>query len=357
MSGAPRANDFTRITATFEDARRRAGTRHEAVYSMAGALVRMNIAGSELAQGVDQALAHLRCDDSAEPPGLTIDLWDAQATGVAAVVLDDDRPDSQTWRIGQGTVTASPDSRFIRHMLDRTVVCLDRKAQRIVGWYASAADVSLHQRGKPLQMLLAVWASDRGLVAVHAACIARKGAGVLLPGRSGAGKSTAALACLHAGFDSLGDDWIGIGAVAHGAAPAYGLYSSTYLQPVHATRFPRITSRIVAPNDPDTEKALLFLTDAFPRQMRGDTTLRALALPRIIAGTAAHVRPAAKRDALLTLIPSTVFEMYPRVGRAGIDRLTQLVEELPAYWLEMGSDLDAIPRCVGEILASVGVPR
>ena len=40
-------------------------------------------------------------------------------------------------------------------------------------------------------MLLALWASDRGLHPMHAGLIGRAQRGVLLPGRTGSGKSTA----------------------------------------------------------------------------------------------------------------------------------------------------------------------
>jgi len=48
--------------------------------------------------------------------------------------------------------------------------------------------------------------SQRYLTAIHAACIARQGSGILLSGVSGAGKSTLAFACARAGFDYVADD-------------------------------------------------------------------------------------------------------------------------------------------------------
>lgn len=46
----------------------------------------------------------------------------------------------------------------------------------------------------------------QGLVPLHAACVGRKGRGVLLMGPSGAGKSTVALQCLLHGLDFLAED-------------------------------------------------------------------------------------------------------------------------------------------------------
>jgi len=46
----------------------------------------------------------------------------------------------------------------------------------------------------------------RGLVPLHAACVGRRGRGVLLMGASGSGKSTVSLLCLLAGFEFLSED-------------------------------------------------------------------------------------------------------------------------------------------------------
>jgi len=54
---------------------------------------------------------------------------------------------------------------------------------------------------------------------------------------------------------------------------------------------------------------------------------------------------------LRMLAPSTIVTMRPRGGRESFEQLVQLVERLPAYWLQIGSRLDDIPRCVSEILA------
>ena len=52
--------------------------------------------------------------------------------------------------------------------------------------------------------------TQRYVVSLHAACVARTGAGILLCGSSGAGKSTLSVACARAGFTFLSDDctWI-----------------------------------------------------------------------------------------------------------------------------------------------------
>ncbi|MEI9973431.1 MAG: hypothetical protein WDO73_16135 [Ignavibacteriota bacterium] len=55
--------------------------------------------------------------------------------------------------------------------------------------------------------------TQRYVVSLHAACVARDGAGILLCGRSGAGKSTLSVAASRAGFTFLSDDctWVRTG--------------------------------------------------------------------------------------------------------------------------------------------------
>ena len=55
--------------------------------------------------------------------------------------------------------------------------------------------------------------TQRYVVSLHAACVARDGAGILLCGKSGCGKSTLSFACARAGFTYVSDDctWLLLG--------------------------------------------------------------------------------------------------------------------------------------------------
>jgi hypothetical protein len=89
----------------------------------------------------------------------------------------------------------------------------------------------------------------------HAAFVARNGRGVVRPGASRSGKSTVALACLRAGFDYLGDDWIGVEPTAAGGFAGHGLYSSAFLGSDHARWFPEF-ARHALPREPGEDKSL-----------------------------------------------------------------------------------------------------
>jgi hypothetical protein len=348
---------FGRVEMGFDQARRHApGSYRETHYVFAGKSVRMRIVGDTLATHVEAPLSHLRAADPAAPPQLTIDLWDVHETAVSGLPAMVSHAAGKTWDLLHDVFAASPDGRIVSHELRGSVTWLDRQTQSIVGWYANGGDLSLHQRAKPLQLLLALWANDRGLQAVHAGLVARNGRGVLIPGSSGSGKSTAALACLGAGYTYLGDDWIAIGRAADGSILGHGLYSSAFLEAAHATRFDLLRAHTLAPKHASDTKSLVLLSHLFPQRLGDSTTLCALALPRISDTRATRCLPASKKEALLKLLPSSIFTMRPRPDRAGAERLAAIVDHLPAFWLEIGVDLSAIPQRMDEILANVG-PR
>ncbi len=78
---------------------------------------------------------------------------------------------------------------------------------------ATAADHSF-LRWFYLESMAYMLLTQRYVVSVHAACVESRGAGILLCGRSGAGKSTVAFACAQAGFTYVSDDctWMLTGA-------------------------------------------------------------------------------------------------------------------------------------------------
>lgn len=321
-------------------------------HRFAAAEVRFRVAGETLCQHIEAPFAHLRVPPSAAAPALAIDLWDVRETGVAGLEADAAHAVGREWDLGDAPLASSPDARFVSYGAGGGVAWFDREAPRIVGWYQDGTRLSLHQRGRPLQMLLALWASDRGLQPVHAALVARDGRGVLIAGRSGAGKSTVALACLEAGYTYLGDDWAAI-ETSGASAIGYGLYGSAFLEAEHARRFARVHAGFVRPSERDA-KSFVLLSRSFPERLGTSARVVALALPRLVDVGPSSFRPASKKEALLAMVPSSILTMQPRGGREGVGRLAGLVRDLPAYCLDVGRSIEGIAPCIEALLAAAG---
>ncbi|HEY6599696.1 MAG TPA: hypothetical protein VIZ30_10295, partial [Pseudomonadales bacterium] len=159
------------------------------------------------------------------------------------------------------------------------------------------------------------------------------------------------ISCLRAGMGYLGDDFIGLG-VEDGRFVGHGLYASCLLNVQHIKRFPDLQPLGHAPNYDFEEKFVLYLTEAYPACLRQRVTIDALMLPRVVDAEQTTFRPATKAATLMAIAPTSVM-LLPRPNREAFERLTQLVQSTPSYWLELGRRVDLIPAAVQALVESL----
>jgi hypothetical protein len=314
-----------------------AGTVETSDLRLAGRPVRMRVAGQGLARSLARPLAHLAAP--ANGADLTIELWDAEETGVPSPLAP--RAD--------GAVAASPNGRYLVYEQPYSVIALDRAGGRLVGCVESRWRLPDIERARPLNVPLTIWCGDRDVHVIHAGLVARRGHGVLLAGMAEAGKSTTALVCAGAGFEFLADDCVALSHVPAGEFEGHSLYGSVSLEPGHLARFPPAVRAGTDGASPGDEKALLFLAEA-----RRVVPVRAVALPRIVDQAGSGAALARKSDALLRLAPGSLIKraVSPRTCMRAMARL---VDQVPSYWLDLDPDLDAIPPRVDALLAEAGL--
>ncbi|NOZ77748.1 MAG: hypothetical protein GXP48_00945 [Acidobacteria bacterium] len=332
--------------------------RHELTIELGGTTARVAVAGDRLASRLLPALAHLKIPDTAarsSTAGLTVELWDRSATGVDPP-FDDLAEVLPTGRsFGFGLLGEAPGEGLVGYQTPAACTILDRALPAMVGWVSDVECLSPFEIGKPLQPLLFAFFLDRDIVPVHAALVAREGRGFLLGGPGGSGKSTCALSCLHAGFDFLGDDYIGLEHTADGFFRGHSFYSTSWLEPGHARRLPWLLSHIESMGIATDEKHLVHLHAIAPGRFVASAKIDFLLLPVFRgqeAGTAARpVRPA---EAVLRLAPSSILQLPLNAPEPTLDRLAALAPTVPCYALELGTDLSGIPHCLGGLLARHG---
>jgi hypothetical protein len=324
------AEAFTRAVASLPSVEERWVT-------VAGRPVRVRVAGLTLAAQLANAWPH-----AAEPPAdgtaaLTVDLWDEDATGVG---------------IPGGAVSDllhSRDGRFVHHGLAHVASWLDRAGPRLVACFVAPAARHPARFYQPFGPLLAMWLADVQAPAIHAGAVSIDGGGIVLTGRAGAGKSTAAISCLLAGCDYLGDDFVAITEEHDGTARVHGVYGMAHVVASQVDRFPALPARFLHTPDVDGGKAVVDLAGAFPGRVVPEATIRAIVLPRILAGATTRVRPASKVDAMIAMAPASLFMRGAATPRA-FHSMARLIERVPAYWLEMGPDLTTIPAVLRPLM-------
>jgi hypothetical protein len=316
---------------------------------IAGLRLRVEVVGTDLAATMRRAFSHLILPAAGAQPDLTISVWDETATGVK--VPGQFSPERRRNDDVEIILKISADGRYVCEQRDLSVSWLDTVSNRIVGCVSSAHYQYLDERARPYHKLISAWLDERGIQFVHAGLIGSGDTGVLFVGNGGAGKSTSSVACLRAGLGYLGDDFVGI-ENNEGSYTGHGLFSSCLLNVDHLHRFPDLKRHAVPAHQDFEDKSILYLADVYPETLRRSVPIAAVMLPRVVRREETTYRRASKAEALFAIAPTSVM-FLPRPSHKAFDRVAELVERVPAYWLELGSNVDRIPDAVRALAAEV----
>ena len=333
------------MRASFQDALARKGPIERDVL-IADHLVRLRFAGAELVDAFEPPLAHLlvsgRRARRAEPHGASLD---AASTGTHPIPL----PPGARHAGDSGIRYHGEDGSVVVHVADATMSVVDAGARAAWHYVPDATVLLWHQKAAPLRAVVHAWAGGHGLVVVHAAAVGRPEGGVLIVGTAGSGKSTTSLACLRAGFGFAGDDYV---LVDPDRPFVHSLYSSAKLEWSHLDRHPELFGAANARTD---AKALAFLAHDVPEQIVSGFEVLAVVLPRVGDHDDTRAVATTAANALLRLAPSTILQT-PGRSQSALGSMARLVQELPAFQLELGTDLSTIPEALDAVIRDTRGP-
>lgn len=234
--------------------------------------------------------------------------------------------------VGAENVSARWEKRdgsgYIANYIRRGFLCADhRKKVFYCCDDSDGGDSMLYMHA--MHMVFYQWASGEGLMMFHAAAIGAGGRGALVAGRSGAGKSTLSAACMLAGMDVVGDDYVIL--TGDGAYRAMPLYSSVCLNPdIYGLLRPAMRVLEIAPSGK-------YALDASGYLYPGELEIGCLLAIEQGSG-APQITAVPSGPAITRLVHSTVIQ-------AGFGRDTERVREmavrlsgLPAYQFRQGED-------------------
>lgn len=313
----------------------------ETDYRIAGYRVRLRIAGVKLAADLDRALGHLRVTGSGDP-ALTIEFWDDEEVGPAG---------REYWHRDvdeYGAVALADNARYVLNRRRSSVMLLDRQENRITGYIRRRGMLYLDERARPFHRLLSIWLDDRDIQFLHAALSVVEGHGLLFVGKGGSGKSTSSVACFLAGFQYLSDDLLALARAEKGRLVGHSLYATCLLEPDHLKRFPALVPIARGPNLDSEEKSVFFLADHPGAQFAADTAIAAVILPRVVDRPETTYRRAKPMEAMLALAPTSIM-ILPGAAPSSLDKVSDLVTSVPAFWLELGHDVGDIAPTVRKI--------
>jgi hypothetical protein len=336
-------SDLEGIAETFPRAAKTAGTV-ERRFEIAGEPVTLRFAGNALVALLTRAFAHLAVSGEAEPK-LVVNLWDAESTGAHPPSLPSVPADAP---FGAFYHYAEPPYRFLYQPGPGALSMLDTEHGEAWYWIASAESLSHWECAAPARHILQWFLGSTGRQQVHGGAVGTPQGGVLLVGKGGSGKSTASLSTLDSELLYAGDDYV---AVELGGEPrVHSLYSSGKVDPGHLPRLPHLERAVSNDDKLDSEKAVVYVHEHWPERTSRGFPLRAVFIPRVVATRAEPLMTGASRAAALAaLAPSTIFQLHPS-GQEALAAMARVVEQVPTYVLELGSDIHAIPRVISAFL-------
>lgn len=344
---ATAAAPFTaHLEAAFLEARRRVPPE-ELAFRIGGHQVRLQFAGLGAVPSIAPAFAHLGTAHSASPD-LTVHIWDSASTGAPSPPLPDFHADSP---LGAFYFFEDPPARGVYQPGIQALSAVDLVSSNAWYWVADPEALPYWERASPIRQILHWWMATRGQQQVHGGAVGRPDGGVLLVGRGGSGKSTCALASLTSTLRYAGDDYT---AVSLEPRPwVHSLFSTGKVDPDNLRRVPHLESALSNPESLATEKAVVFVDQHFPDRPIEGFPLMAIVLPTITGGRNTRVVPTSRATALAAVAPSTVFQLHT-AGSQVLRYMTDLVGRVPAYVLELGTDVSATPNVILSLLDDLG---
>jgi hypothetical protein len=328
-------------------------------YLIAGRRVRLRAAHPDLMRRLSRTFTHLETAANTEPE-LTIHLWDSVVCDAVPPPIPDVEGEQAPGaffyysdeRIRAGfQLGTSGDARVntvYPHAPTPALSVLDSDRDEAWYWAADATRIPYWEEATPVRFILDWWFGDRGLHQVHAGAVGTSEGGVLLTGKSGSGKSTSTMSTLESPLQYAGDDYV---VVALEPEPwVHSLYSSGKLMPDHVVRLPFLTPALANGDRLDTEKAIVYVHENWPESITQGFPLRAILATKVVPGLIdARIVETSRLAGLAALAPSTVFQMHTR-GQDSLARMRELVQAVPTYRLELGSDMQSIPRAIEGLL-------
>jgi hypothetical protein len=337
----------------FDRAAASAGGETVRRFAVGGHHFDVRFAGEALVPSTTRALDHLALGHfalghlalGAPPPALTIYAWDTASTGVPFPI---DRPEDRlripAWRRWGPREEVGIQGLRVMHQPHEDLV--DMLGDGIaVHWVADPGRLPYYEHSAPMLHLLHWWLAGLGLYMLHAGAVGGRDGGALLVGPGGSGKSTSALACLGTDLGYVGDDYTLVGLVPE--PQAVNLYSSAKLERSHVPRLAHVLPPMANPEPEPDDKALYFLT----RGIAADVPLRALVSPRVVERPTPRLIPLDSGASILAALAPTSILQLPGAGATALRVMRELCQRVPAFALELGADVDAIPNVLAELLS------
>ena len=191
------------------------------------------------------------------------------------------------------------------------------------------------------------WMGENNFQIVHAAGVGLPHGGVIITGKSGAGKSSSSVSCLNSELGFAGDENM----VLFSEPPytVHSIYTSVNLDQKSRSLLPFLDEINPSEIPGDIEKKMYFLQENFKHKIINSFPLKGIIVSQISGEGASTLKPASKILALTELAPTSIFQIPGNKG-AALKRMNGVIQNIPCFQLTIGESLADVPKIISEFL-------
>lgn len=195
-----------------------------------------------------------------------------------------------------------------------------------------------------------------GLFDLHAACVVepRSGAGLLVAGTSGSGKSSLTIRLAAAGWGYLSDDMVALREEADAVrAFAFRRAFSVSERSLEGAGRPSLARLLGPPVHSDPSKRSLDPVEGFPGQFVANCAPRVVCFPTLTGGDASRLERLSQAEAMRRLVRHSPWASYDTAtARDHLSALARLASQCRGYALAAGRDLAEMRGRAAELFAA-----
>ncbi|MDF0644698.1 MAG: hypothetical protein P0111_11740 [Nitrospira sp.] len=335
-----------------------ANQAHDYVFTFHGIELHYHASSITLAAPVLAFLRHYRAESA---PGNTVLTVRFEEVGTRADIPY--RPSKTITTLFSGTRPSMGDSlrsiwrcdviqdrdRLVADFHDQGLLVIDGALGTADGYFinpeAMHADVCTSFFHFALTELL----KRRGLFTVHATALEYQGRGVLIPGYSGQGKTTAFLSLLRSGFRYLSDDYPLLRDLGgHMEILAFPMKIDVTDHSVEF--FPEIRTAPAGLLQQGICKKFFYAEDLYADSVGSSCVPAIIMFPHVVDMPHSCLEPLAKSRALEALMPQGMLVYDQAVARREFHALSKLVQQSDSYRLHFGRDILDLPQLIKPLL-------
>jgi hypothetical protein len=323
--------------------------------SIAQQTLTFRFASRNLADALFPAFEHLVCAPEGTPD-FTICVWDSASSGLElppppSVMAQDYIQRREHWSYNRRGDLPDPVRMVYFPPPNERMNLIDFEQRVAIYHVPDSCHIPYYERAAPLRIPLDWWAAAVNMQFTHAAAVGTSNGGALIVGHGGRGKSTAAIASLaNPAMFYAADDYLLLNVEAESAPLAYNLYNTGKLDADHLqARLPDLLPLVENAEYLPQEKAFMFLHRHFPDKIKRELPLKVALLPQVTDRADSRAVPTAPQRLLIALASSTIYQSAV-AGSTALQLLTNTLNRLPCYILELGADLTTIAPTIAAVI-------